>query len=150
MYDPLQDINHYSQTLTISQVVKFCEKKELGLTRAMIQNYIRDGLLPPPVNKRHYTQKHLAGLVMIVYLKTVFEMSDIKAALTPLMDGEGLPLETYRLLIGNLEKFSALWKEQMSPKLFDKDNARVMSILLLMTHTADLKALSCELIAREE
>lgn len=148
MYDPLQDIHHYNKTLTISQVVKFCEKKELGITRAMVQNYIRDGLLPPPVNKRYYTHKHLAGMVVIAYLKTIFDMSDIKTALTPLLDEEGLPLETYRLLMDNLMSISEIWRTEISSRLFDASVSKDMSLLLLMAHAADLRALSCELITR--
>lgn len=148
MYDPLQDIHHYSETLTMSQVVKFCEKKELDLSRSMIQNYIRDGLLPPPLSKRYYTHKHLAALVMIDYLKNVFGMSDIREVLAPLMDEEGLPLETYVQLINEVTKISDIWKKQLSPHLFDADKPRNISQLALMTHAADLKVLSCELIVR--
>lgn len=95
MTDPLADIRQYSPTMTISQVIKFCEKKGLGITRAMVQNYIRAGLLPPPVNKRLYTHKHLALLALVDRLKTVFEIPAIAAALAPYTDDEGLPLEIY-------------------------------------------------------
>ena len=95
MTDPLADIRQYSPTMTISQVIKFCEKKGLRITRAMIQNYIRAGLLPPPVNKRLYTHKHLALLAVIDRLKTVFDIPAIGAALAPFTDDEGLPLDIY-------------------------------------------------------
>jgi DNA-binding transcriptional MerR regulator len=136
MYDPLSDIHHYGQHLTISQVVKFFAKKEMNITRAMVQNYIRAGLLPPPVNKRVYTHKHLAALVVIDHLKGVFEMSDIKEALAPLMDGEGLPLPAYTALVRSLETISARWRESVAPELPDGGAA------LLMAHAADLKALA--------
>ena len=95
MINPLNDIRHYSPKLTISQLIKFFEKKEMGLTRGMVQNYIRDGLLPPPANKRFYTHKHIAALVVICKLKTVFDIPTIQKTLVPLMDDEGLPLEVY-------------------------------------------------------
>jgi len=98
MYDPLADIKQYSDAMTISQVLKFCQKKEIGITRGMVQNYIRDGLLPSPVKKRFYTHKHLAALVMIDRLKMVFDIPSIQSALTSFMDEEGLPLEKYREL----------------------------------------------------
>ena len=141
MYDPLADIRQYGRTMTISQVVRFFEKKELPITRAMVQNYIRGGLLPPPAGKRHYTHKHLAALVLINYLKSVFDMEDIKNALTPLMDGEGLPLETYESLLTRLDELSGVWKRTMSAFFFD---AEALSRVLLMTHTADLKQLGRE------
>jgi DNA-binding transcriptional MerR regulator len=119
MHDPLHDIQHYGKNLTITQVIKFFEKININITRPMIQNYIRMNLLPNPVNKRFYTHKHLAALVIIDYLKSVFEINDIKAALLPYMDREGLPLEVYNKLINQ--------------PLTNND------ALLLMIHAADIK-----------
>jgi len=111
--NPLSDIRQYNPNMTISQVMKFCEKKGMNITRAMIQNYIRDGLMPSPVNKRFYTHNHLAALALIDKLKTVFEISAIKEALTPFLDNEGIPLETYTTLI---EKAGELTHEILSQK----------------------------------
>ena len=137
MTDPLSDIHHYSQTLTIAQVIKFCEKKELPLSRPMIQNYIRDGLLPPPTNKRIYTHKHLAALAMICRLKTVYDIPAIKEALTPHMDDEGLPLETYKWLIHKQKEIFDLWLAQIAPNITAEPEGR--QNLLLMAHAADIK-----------
>ncbi|MCL2047803.1 MAG: DUF1836 domain-containing protein [Defluviitaleaceae bacterium] len=109
MNDPLSDIRHYSPSMTISQVLKFCEKKEMGITRAMVQNYIRAGLLPPPKDKRFYTHKHLAVLAITDRLKTVFDIPLIQKALSPYMDEEGLSLDVYAQLIKEVEAFSAEW-----------------------------------------
>ncbi|MCL2356213.1 MAG: DUF1836 domain-containing protein [Defluviitaleaceae bacterium] len=108
--NPLSDIRHYSPTMTISQLMKFCEKKELKITRAMVQNYIRDGVMPPPANKRFYTHKHLAALVVIDRLKTVFEIPQIKAELEPFLDDEGLPLEIYFELMQNARSLTENFK----------------------------------------
>ena len=99
MQDPLQDIKHYSPTMTISQVLKFCQRKNLNITKGMIQNYIRDGLLPSPSNKRQYTHKHLAALVLIYRLKTVFDMPTIREAMLPFMDQEGVSIEDYQSIV---------------------------------------------------
>jgi len=107
--DPLHDIKHYSPTMTIAQVLKFCEKKGLGITRAMIQNYIRDGLLPPPVNKRLYTHKHLAVLAVVDKLKTVFDIPTIQQVLMPYMDDEGLPLDVYAALMASANALTQEW-----------------------------------------
>ena len=109
MINPLSDIRHYSPTMTITQVLKFCEKKEMNITRSMIQNYIRDGLMPPPVNKRQYTHKHLTLLAMIDRLKTVFDMPTIQAALKPYVDDDGLSVETYMELAGGAEALLNKW-----------------------------------------
>ena len=102
MTNPLSDIKHYSPKLTISQLIKFFEKKEMNLTRGMVQNYIRDGLLPPPIEKRFYTHKHIAALVIICKLKSVFDIPTISKTLVPLMDEEGLPLELYSSYLGKM------------------------------------------------
>ncbi|MCL2187535.1 MAG: DUF1836 domain-containing protein [Defluviitaleaceae bacterium] len=112
--DPLVDIHHYSPTLNIAQLLTFSERKGLGITRAMVQNYIRDGLLPPPKG-RIYTRKHLAALVMIQQLKAVYDMPTIKAVLVPYMDGEGLPLETYARLTALREVAQDKWAEAVAP-----------------------------------
>lgn len=104
MVNPLSDIKQYSPTFKIKQVVEFFERKNIGITRPMIQNYIRSGLLPSPVSGRLYTHKHLAALVMIDRLKTVFDIPTIKEAMAPFMDEEGLPLEIYTELLAKTEK----------------------------------------------
>jgi DNA-binding transcriptional MerR regulator len=129
MYDPLNDIRHYSPTMTISQVMKFCEKKNMGITRAMIQNYIRAGLLPPPREKRFYTHKHLAVLALTDRLKTVFEIPAIQKALSPYTDDEGLPLEIYAELMAQIKNFSDEWSG---------------SVLFTMACAAELKEQSHE------
>ena len=108
MTNPLSDIRHYSPKLTISQLIKFFEKKELNLTRGMVQNYIRDGLLPSPVDKRFYTHKHIAALVIICKLKTVFDIPTIQQTLVPMMDDEGLPLELYFLFFDKIPSLLAM------------------------------------------
>ena len=42
--------------------------EEKGLTASMVNNYVKAGLLPPPVKKR-YTRVHLARLLVICVLK---------------------------------------------------------------------------------
>jgi len=137
MTDPLQDIKHYSPTMTISQVLLFCERKNMGITRGMIQNYIRDGLLPPPVNKRQYTHKHLATLVMIDRLKTVFDMPTIKEALLPYMDEEGLPMESYQEIMEKLSGMISKWRTSMAPALTVEDDG---GTLMSMIFASELKS----------
>lgn len=124
MQDVLQDIHQYNHHFTISQVVTFFERKGLVITKSMIQNYVRDGLLPPPVNKRYYTHKHLAVLSLVVKLKTVYEIAEIIKVLRPLMDSEGIPLEVYRECI----------RESSNVSL-----PQNVGVLALMAHSIDVK-----------
>ena len=138
MQDILRDIHQYNHQLTISQLVTFFERKGVKLTKSMVQNYVRDGLLPPPLGKRYYTHGHLAALALISELKGIYEMAEIKAAMLPLMDNEGLALETYRQLSTNTEEMMQVWQKTIAP-LSPNNNAKT---LLLMTHSADLKNLA--------
>jgi DNA-binding transcriptional MerR regulator len=113
MTDPLNDLHNYPDTMKISQLMKFFEKKGIGITRAMIQNYVRDGLLPPPVNKRIYTHKHLAALVTIDRLKSVFDIPMIKAVLSPYLDDEGLELDVYADFMQKTETLTRGWLSQV-------------------------------------
>ena len=136
MQNPLQGIEHISNNLTITNVLKFCERQEIGITRAMIQNYIRDGLLPPPVGKRFYTHKHLAALVLIDRLKTVFDIPTVKAALQPYMDDEGIPLSSYTAILGKLAMVTSSWQESVAPLVAAESDG---GILLSMMFATELK-----------
>jgi len=57
------------------------------LTKAMINNYVKLGLIPPPVKKR-YQRLHIAFLFVIVQLKEGFDISLIR---------QGIITETKRL-----------------------------------------------------
>ena len=129
MNDPLKDIRHYSQTMSISQVLVFFERQGITITRGMIQNYIREGLLPSPLNKRHYTHKHIAALAMINRLKSVFDMPTIYEAMQPYMDKEGLPVETYAAMIDKLGNMVAQWGASTAPILAsEKDGGTLLSM----------------------
>lgn len=95
MKNILQDISQYNYNLTISQVITLLERKGVTITRSMIQNYVRDGVLPAPINKRFYTHKHLAVLALIINLKSVYEICTIKTTLAPFMEKDGISLEVY-------------------------------------------------------
>lgn len=136
MTDPLQDLRHYSPTMTISQVLTFFERREMDITRGMIQNYIKAGLLPPPVNKRLYTHKHLAALAMIYRLKTVFSMPMIKEAMAPYMDREGLPMDIYATWMEKLSGMLSKWGATIGPALATENDG---GTLLAMAFTTELK-----------
>ena len=137
MHDPLQGIEHISPNLTIASVLKFCERQNIGITRGMVQNYIRDGLLPPPINKRFYTHKHMAALVIIDRLKTVFDMPTIKAALQPYMDSEGLPMDVYASIIQKTAGVVNNWRESAAPVLSAESDG---GVLLSMVFATELKS----------
>jgi len=123
--------------MTISQVLLFFERQGIEITRAMIQNYIRLGIMPSPVNKRHYTHKHLAALAMITRLKTVFDMPTIQEAMEPYMDSEGLPPEVYAALMEKLSGMISKWSTSIAPMLSTENDG---GTLLSMVFTTEIKS----------
>jgi hypothetical protein len=80
-WEQLPDIELYSD-----QVVNYLEtrlaafhldKSEKIITKAMINNYVKQGVLKPPVRKK-YDRSHLAYLFVICLMKQVYSISDIR------------------------------------------------------------------------
>lgn len=53
-------------------------KKDKQLTAAMINNYVKHGILPKPVKKK-YSRNQIARLIIISLAKSVFQLPDIVA-----------------------------------------------------------------------
>ena len=53
------------------------EKEDKIITKTMINNYVKHGVLEPPTNKK-YNRSHMATLFVIFILKQVYSISDIK------------------------------------------------------------------------
>lgn len=53
------------------------------LTKTMINNYTKNGLLPPP-EKKKYTKDHMFLLVFIYYLKSFLSIRDVKKIIEPM------------------------------------------------------------------
>ena len=82
-WDALPDIALY-----MDQVVSYLRRQTIGvgeqddapMTSAMINNYIKDGLLPRANGKR-YSREHLVYLTAISLLKNVLSVKDMKLLL---------------------------------------------------------------------
>jgi len=88
----LEEIPEYR--LYISQIEEFFDKK-LGkgigededkktISKTMIQNYIKDGLIMPPEGKS-YNRNHVILLTIIYNLKSILAIKDIKKLLSPIV-----------------------------------------------------------------
>lgn len=80
--------------LYISQIEEFFDKKlgrgggeeeeRKAISKTMIQNYIKDGLLMPPEGKC-YNRNHVILLNLIYNLKSILTIRDIKKLLSPIL-----------------------------------------------------------------
>lgn len=156
--------------LTISQVVKFFDKQGRSFTKTMIQNYIRVGVLPPPVDKRYYTRNHLVLLTLIDNLKEIYSLDEIKTVLEPISKDPQVfdddiikTADVYKNYLTIRKEVLAKWKESL-PQLFDKIDSLLvennvqdeekntasafMLSLAIMAETIALKDLTNEIIAK--
>lgn len=70
---------YLDQVLTlVSQELAFMSLPgETLLTGSMVNNYVKQGVIPAPRKKR-YTRRHLAALVFVCALKRVFSIAQVK------------------------------------------------------------------------
>ncbi len=66
--------------LYLKEIIEPFERGEESalLTSSMVNNYVKNGVLPRP-EKKKYGRSHLAGLLMICVLKTELSLQEIKA-----------------------------------------------------------------------
>ncbi|MGN1100265.1 MAG: DUF1836 domain-containing protein [Christensenellales bacterium] len=105
-YEELPDIDLY-----MDQVLAFLNKhlslfnksdSDSMLTPAMINNYVKFELVPPPVAKK-YSKRHLAYIYAICLLKQVLKMDEIKKLITFLIQ-ESDEKTAYEIFCSTLEK----------------------------------------------
>lgn len=94
-YEKIPEIDLYMDQLTTFMDDKLKDYKRKDddkiLTKTMINNYSKDKVLPPPINKK-YSKEHMVLLIMIYHLKSGLAISDI-AAFYEYLNGSGLPIE---------------------------------------------------------
>lgn len=137
--------------LYMDQVLSYMERQHIGLsegeelTSAMVNNYIKKGLLPRAKGKR-YEKEHLAYLTMICLLKQVLSVPEADDLLKLLRAEESIEevYEEYRHLID--EKFSK------TAEVFERANNREERAKLALALAVDsytTKLLCAKLIAAD-
>ncbi len=81
--EPLKGISNYKGEMTLSQVITFFERQGVLLTKTMVQNYVRVGVIPPLVNKRYYDRRHMCMLVIVSLLKDIYSLEEIRLVFSP-------------------------------------------------------------------
>ena len=78
-WEEIPDIDLYlDQTVTILEkyLESYVDEDEKIITKTMINNYVKQQLLEPPVNKK-YNREHIANLFIICILKQIFSINDL-------------------------------------------------------------------------
>lgn len=81
----------------------FSDGTEPVITASMINNYVRQKLIDPLVNKK-YVKDHVSELIVISLFKRSFSMQEIKSVIRAIIDEYGME-EGYDLFCTELEEF---------------------------------------------
>ena len=104
------------------------------LTKTMINNYTKDGLIPPP-EKKKYSKQHILTLISIYHLKGILSISDIKFLLSSLDKEKYEEIYSALLLLEKSEgqKVSRDYEvlEEIISELSEKDEKKAMLITAL-------------------
>lgn len=88
-YEKIPDIDLYMDQVTTFVEEKFHyikrNDKDDALTKTMINNYTKAGILIPPIKKR-YSKDNMVLIVLTYYLKQILSINDIQALLSPIVE----------------------------------------------------------------
>lgn len=95
-YSNIPDIDLYMDQVTtfIDEKLSYLKRneKEVTLTKTMINNYTKAGILMPP-KKKKYSRQHMVLIILTYYLKQILSINDIQTLFSPLVNmaksGEG-------------------------------------------------------------
>ena len=137
-WNELPDISLY-----MDQVISYLPRQLIhfddrdALTSAMVNNYIKDGLIPRAEGKR-YAPTHLAYLTAVCALKKVLSVRDIKSLIH---SGEALGMDAeamYGYFLRNLDKALADTAEVIDPDAEQMELAKLALTLALNSYAYQL------------
>ena len=135
-WDQLPDFSLYmDQVLSYMdrQVIRFDEDD--GLTAAMVNNYIKDGLLPRAEGKR-YSRVHLAYLTAICVLKRVMSTRDMDLLIREELQGDRPISDGYAAFCGSLNKALNAVADEMEDRTGEEELADAAIHFALMSYAA--------------
>lgn len=146
----LPDIEFY-----MDQVISFMTRQHIGLedgellTPAMVNNYIKHGLLPRAKGKK-YAREHIVYLTAICLLKQVLSITDTGLLLKHQMKGED-PSEFYEKYRRILDEALSAVADSLTPP---EDEQALASEILRLAVSSYAQKLACqrlmELLPKEE
>lgn len=79
-WNELPEVDLYMDQVIIYvelHIADFVSKDSKFITKSMVNNYVKQNIIPAPVNKK-YSKTHLAYLIMICMLKQILPLPDVK------------------------------------------------------------------------
>lgn len=99
--------------------------EERAVTGTMVNNYVKQKLLPPP-RKKLYTREHLARLTMLCLLKQTFSIPEIASAFLALCPGGVLTEQAYDAFCLMFEQTLQRTLRRQAPPACDADLLQAM------------------------
>lgn len=136
-WEDLPDIPLY-----MDQVVGYLSRQLIsfgdgeGLTSAMINNYIKDGLLSR-ANGKKYGQEHLARLIAISAMKQVLSVREMRALLTVGLEDRD-PDHVYGFFWDTLDKAMSDTAAHLDPDTTDHDLPKLALSLAMRGYVSGL------------
>ena len=137
-WEDLPDIALYMDQLISympRQLIRFDEGNVL--TSAMVNNYIKDGLVPRAEGKR-YGPIHLGYLTAVVALKQVLSVRDIGALMEAGRSLEKTPSEQYAYFCNALDQALTDTAQSIDPEAGRSDLARIALDLAVRSYANQL------------
>lgn len=137
-WEQLPDLALYMDQL-ISYMPRQLIRFEPGdaLTSAMVNNYIKDGLLPRAEGKR-YGREHLAWLTVICALKNVISMREMADLFEALGEKEKPPREGYEFFLEQLDQSLNKVAKPLKPERTQEELAAMALSLALDSYASKL------------
>jgi len=90
------------ESYLLNYVKNDSEKEDKIITKTMINNYVKHGVINPPVNKK-YNREHIAYLFVIFILKQIYSIEEIKKLIALALDTSPID-KAYNRFCSELEK----------------------------------------------
>ena len=137
-WDQLPDIALYMDQIISfmpRQLIHFDERE--ALTSAMVNNYIKDGLVPRAVGKR-YNPTHLGYLTAVCALKKVLPVRDIGVLFAAGEERDKTPEELYDYFCNALDRALTDTADSLDENAGQEDLARMALNLALHSYASQL------------
>ena len=134
------------------------------LTKTMINNYTKAGLLMPPKNKK-YSRDHIILLILVYFLKNILSIADIKSLFTTILnniatrdddvicleDMYSTFLELNNIELDNfynsfIEKFDLIKTRTQQIDKENKDTAEMFLVVIMLVAQANAQKILAEKI----
>lgn len=167
--DAFPTMGLYSDQVTsfINDELEIYEDKEPVLTKTMIGNYVKRNMIPKP-DKKKYSRDHIIMLATILYLKSVFQISEIESLMKPFVDNHNSTFEDQMDLFDIYKSVSSHFREERAEMtqsivqdideikeairdkgLDDDDNTEIFLVIMNLAMKADAAKYAANALYKE-